>query len=102
MEHARKALAESPFTCFLELWEGDSAGGAAKVRVESFIRETERSGQGWLTLDSDNSHAHVLEELRQRAPSLPIGSLVFVADTVIEERPPGHYPDLPWDKGNNP
>jgi len=25
-----------------------------------------------------------------------------VADTLIEEFPPGHYPDRPWDKGNNP
>lgn len=55
-----------------------------------------------LSLDSDHSHTHVLAELRRHTPSLPIGSLVLVADTLNEEFPPGHYPDRPWDRGNNP
>jgi len=102
LEHARSALTQSPFGPYIDIWEGDSSSDAAKVRVESFIRETEGCAQGLLVLDSDHSHAHVLEELRQHAPSLPIGSLVLVADTLIEEFPPGHYPDRPWDQGNNP
>ena len=102
LEHSRKALSESPFARSIDIWEGDSAGDAAKARVESYIRETEGTGPGLLVLDSDHSHEHVLKELRQHAPLLPIGSLVLVADTLIEEFPPGHYPDRPWDQGNNP
>lgn len=102
LEHAREALNNSPFAPYIESWEGDSVGDAAKARVETFINETEGIGPGLLVLDSDHSHAHVLGELRNHAHSLPIGSLVLVADTLIEEFPPGHYPDRPWDKGNNP
>jgi len=102
LEHSRKALSESPFARSIDIWEGDSAGDAAKARVESYIRETEGTGPGLLVLDSDHSHEHVLKELRQHAPALPIGSLVLVADTLIDEFPPGHYPDRPWDQGNNP
>ena len=102
LEHARRALAESPFAPSIDIWEGDSVGEEAKICVESFIRETKGTGPGLLVLDSDHSHAHVLEELRNHTPALPVGSLVLVADTLIEEFPPGHYPDRPWDQGNNP
>jgi cephalosporin hydroxylase len=102
LEHSRKALSNSPFARSIDIWEGNSAGAAAKARVESFIHETEGTGPGLLVLDSDHSHEHVLKELRQHAPLLPIGSLVLVADTLIEEFPPGHYTDRPWDQGNNP
>ena len=102
LEHARRAISDSPFAPYIDIWEGDSAGDAAKDRVMRFIRETEGTGLGLLVLDSDHSHAHVLEELRKHAPLLPIGSLVLVADTLIEESPPGHYPDRPWDQGSSP
>ena len=102
LEHSRQALSDCPFASSIDIWEGNSAGDEAKARVERFIRETQGTGPGLLVLDSDHSHGHVLEELRQHAPSLPIGSLVLVADTLIDEFPPGHYPDRPWDQGNNP
>jgi cephalosporin hydroxylase len=102
LEHALQAISECPFAPYIELWEGDSAGDEAKARVGRFISETEESGPGLLLLDSDHSHGHVLGELQKYATLLPIGSLILVADTLIEEFPPGHYPDRPWDQGNNP
>ena len=27
---------------------------------------------------------------------------MIVCDTVIEDMPPGSFPNRPWDKGNNP
>ena len=102
LDHARAAISDSPFAAFISIWEGDSAGEEAKVVVESFIGETAGAGPGLLVLDSDHTHAHVLAELRTHAALLPVGSLVLVADTLIEEFGPGHYPDRPWDKGNNP
>jgi cephalosporin hydroxylase len=44
----------------------------------------------------------VLGELVSLAPLLPIGSMVIVADTIVEEMPEGYYPNRPWGKGNNP
>jgi cephalosporin hydroxylase len=55
-----------------------------------------------LILDSNHTHDHVLAELLTLAPLLSRGSVVMVADTIIEEMPSDHYPDRPWGKGNNP
>lgn len=102
LEHAKQAIRNSPFAAYIELSEMDSAGAAAKAVVETFIGETDGIGPGLLVLDSDHSHAHVLGELLNHAPAMPIDSLILVADTLIEEFPPGHYPDRPWDNGDNP
>ena len=55
-----------------------------------------------MILDSNHTHDHVLAELFTLTPLLPSGSVVMVADTLIEEMPEGHYPDRPWGRGNNP
>lgn len=55
-----------------------------------------------MILDSNHTHDHVLAELFMLAPLLPTGSVVMVADTIIEEMPEDHYPDRPWGRGNNP
>jgi cephalosporin hydroxylase len=55
-----------------------------------------------MILDSNHTHDHVLAELFTLAPLLPTGSIVMVADTIIEEMPEDHYPDRPWGRGNNP
>lgn len=55
-----------------------------------------------MILDSNHTHDHVLAELLNLAPLLPNGSVVMVADTIIEEMPENHYPDRPWGRGNNP
>ena len=62
---------------------------------------TEPSGS-MLVLDSNHTHDHVLGELRALAPLLPVGSMVLVADTLVEEFPEGHYEGRPWDRGDNP
>ena len=68
-------------------------------RTQAFLGDAERAV---LILDSNHTHDHVLAELRLLAPLLPVGGLVLVADTLVEEFPAGFYPDRPWDKGNNP
>jgi len=100
--HAREALLLSPFASGIQLWEGDSASERARLAVSDFVRSTPDQGPGILVLDSDHSHSHVLQELQLHAPLMPRGSLILVADTLIEEFPAGHYPDRPWDRGNSP
>ena len=53
-------------------------------------------------LDSNHTHDHVLEELRQLAVRFPLNTSVLVADTLIEELPVGHFSERPWDRGNSP
>jgi cephalosporin hydroxylase len=100
--HAQMALDGAPFANHIETWEGDSSSDEAVARTKAFIDATEDLGPGLLILDSDHTHKHVIAELRALAPLLPAGSLLLVADTLVEELPPGHYPNRPWDKGNNP
>lgn len=53
-------------------------------------------------LDSNHTHAHVLEELRAYAPMVTVGSYCVVFDTVVEDLPKSMYPDRPWGPGDNP
>lgn len=102
LDHARTSIENSPYRDVIELWEGNSACSEAASRVEEFIQGAPTRDPGLLILDSDHSHSHVLGELEFLTPSLPVGSLILVADTLIEEMPSGHYLDRPWDRGNSP
>lgn len=54
-------------------------------------------------LDSNHTHAHVLEELKLYSQFVSVGSYIVVFDTAIEFF--GHLDvnqDRPWGKGNNP
>ena len=98
-QHTHDALDAHPMAKGVELLESDSTVAAAGDRTQAFLGDAERAV---LILDSNHTHDHVLAELRLLAPLLPVGGLVLVADTLVEEFPAGFYPDRPWDKGNNP
>lgn len=98
--HTSDAIRSSPVNSFISLWEGDSSSEEARKAVEGFIGSETRPCV--LILDSDHTHDHVLAELRSLAPLLPVGSLVLVADTLIEELPEDFYENRQWGPGNNP
>jgi cephalosporin hydroxylase len=98
-EHTTTALAAHPMAAGVSLLETDSTSVAAAERTREFLDESERAV---LVLDSNHTHDHVLAELRLLAPLLPVGGMILVADTLIEEFPAGHYENRPWDRGNNP
>lgn len=102
LEHAKAAIRTAPWASSISVWEGDSAGEAARNVVSDFIRDAPRGGPGILVLDSDHSHRHVLAELNSLAGLLPVGSFILVADTLIDEFDDDHYPDRPWGPGNSP
>lgn len=97
--HTREALFGHPMAEGVELLESDSTTDSAAAATSAFLDGAQRAV---LILDSNHTHDHVLAELRLLAPLLPVGGLVLVADTLVEEFPAGYYPDRPWDKGNNP
>lgn len=98
-DHTTTALRDHPAAREVQLLEGDSTSVESREHVRSFISGFQRVV---LILDSNHTHDHVLAELRSLAPLLPSGSFVLVADTLIEEFPPGHFKDRPWDRGSSP
>jgi cephalosporin hydroxylase len=98
--HAIDSLAPWTIDGRVKIIECDSTSSIAASSVKEFLEEAHEPTL--LVLDSNHSHDHVLNELNTLAPLLPIGSVVMVADTIIEEMPIEYYPNRPWGRGNNP
>jgi len=98
-QHTTDAISGHPLAAGVELLEADSTSAIAAQAAREFLAGADRAV---LILDSNHTHDHVLAELRLLAPLLPLGGLVLVADTLIEEFPAGYYGNRPWDRGNNP
>ncbi len=84
----------------ISLIEADSTSKYAQESVRDFVSGV--TDPVLLILDSNHTHSHVLDELMTYSDSLPINSIVMVADTIVEEMPEDFYPDRPWGRGNNP
>ena len=97
--HNRRAIESHPFAGRIDLLEGSSI---AKEMVQEVRRRTEGAGCVLVCLDSNHTHDHVFAELEAYAPLVTPGSYCVVFDTLIEQQPPGSYPERPWDVGNNP
>ena len=102
LEHTHSAISECRWSDAITLIESDSASAVSVDALREFIFAAPDTGPGVLVLDSNHTHDHVLAELRALAPLMPVGSLVLVADTLIEEMGPEAFPDRPWGAGNNP
>jgi cephalosporin hydroxylase len=100
LPHAMKSLSPWIKASKIEVCECDSASEMAVKRVQDFL--IDNNSPVLLVLDSNHSHDHVLCELNALTPMLPSGSIVIVADTIIQEMPVGHYPNRPWGRDNNP
>ena len=96
-EHTREALKSFENNGYLELLEVDST---SEIAVEAIRKFSLGHKNVFAILDSNHSHEHVLKELLVMDKSLPIGSVVLVADGIIENLPPRD--DRPWGPGNSP
>ncbi len=97
--HNRAAIESHPMFKRITMIEGSSTDEAIVERVRQL---TQGKQNVLVCLDSNHSHAHVLQELQLYAPLVTRGSYLVVFDTVIEDMPAGYFSDRPWDKGNNP
>ena len=82
------------------IYEGDSASTEALTYVKKFLGNN--TEPVLIVLDSNHTHSHVLNELNGFATLIPVGSIIMVADTIIEEMPTDYYPNRSWTRGNNP
>lgn len=98
--HNRAAIEAHPLAAGrIEMIEGSSVAPDIVSRVKQRAREHDRV---LVCLDSLHTHDHVLAELVAYAPLVTPGSYCVVFDTIIEDLPPGSFPDRPWGTGNNP
>ena len=97
--HNRAAIDAHPMRSRIETIEGSSIAPEIADEVRARAKGKERV---LVALDSNHTHAHVLDELRLYAPLVTPGSYCIVFDTVIENLPDDTYPDRPWGKGDNP
>ena len=99
--HTREAIQNSRYSGEIQLLEADSTSQEAIKFVEKAITESDVS-TCLLILDSDHASEHVFAELKAYVPLLPYGSTIMVCDTIIDEFPPGTYPDRTWSNGSGP
>lgn len=96
--HNRTAIESHPMARRITMFEGSSVTDEMAARVREFAAAYRTI---LLVLDSSHTHSHVLRELELYAPLVTPGSYCVVFDTVIEDMPPGSFPNRPWDVGNN-
>ena len=99
-DHARSSLSEWLDRGRIEIFESDSTSPESVERVTQFLDGDSRPIL--LVLDSNHSEEHVLKELRAFGPLIPSGSVIIVADTIVQEMPNGYYQDRPWGIDDNP
>jgi cephalosporin hydroxylase len=97
--HNREKIETHPLASRIRLVQGSSIDPATVGEVRRLAGNRTRA---IVALDSNHTHAHVLEELRLYAPFVPKESYLVVFDTVVEQMPPGHFADRPWAPGNSP
>ena len=97
-DHNKQAIEAHPMYKRISMIQGSALDPAIieKVKEKASGKQTVM-----VSLDSNHTHDHVLEELKLYSPFVTLNSYLVVFDTVIEDMPQGMY-DRPWDKGNNP
>lgn len=97
--HNRDAIEAHPLSRRIDMLEGSSI---APEMVEAVRARAKGKACVLVCLDSNHTDEHVFAELEAYAALATSGSYCVVFDTIVEDLPPGSYPERPWDKGNNP
>ena len=97
--HNRAAIDAHPMRHKITAIQGSSIAPEIAARIAAEAEGYERI---MVMLDSNHTHAHVLEELELYAPYVSKGSYCVVWDSGVEDLPPDMCADRPWGKGDNP
>lgn len=97
--HNRAAIEAHPLASRIQMIQGSSI-------APEIIEQVKQVASGYKTvlvcLDSNHTHAHVLDEMKAYAPLTSVGSYCVVFDTIVEDLPAAMFPDRPWGPGDNP
>jgi len=98
-KHNREALESHPLFKRITLIEGSSTDAAIFGQVSNLCKPAKNV---MVILDSDHTHAHVLQELELYSTLVRKDGHLIVFDTGIEDVEGPAYPNRRWGKGNNP
>jgi len=98
-EHNRVEIEKHPMFKRIKLVQGSSIS-------DEVMQEVKKVSAGkktvMVSLDSNHTHEHVLEELKLYSPFVTKDSYLIAFDTVVEDMPENFFTDRPWGKGDNP
>lgn len=97
-DHNKKEIEAHPMFKRIKMIQGSAID---KNIIEQVKKHAEGKKTVMVSLDSNHTHEHVLEELKLYSPFVTVGSYCVVFDTIVEDLPKGSI-DRPWDVGNNP
>jgi len=98
-EHNRKEIEAHPMFKRIKMIQGSSISDEVISKVEVLVQGKFNI---LVTLDSNHTHDHVLEELKLYSRYVSKGSYLVVFDTIVEDLPDESIKDRPWHAGNNP
>jgi cephalosporin hydroxylase len=100
-EHNRKEIESHPMYKRIKMIQGSSIDPAIVAQVAAYA---EGKQTVLVALDSNHTHAHVLEELKMYSPFVSLNSYIVVYDSIVEKLPEDHLPGhvRPWGIGDNP
>lgn len=97
--HNRDHIESHPMASRIQMIQGSSI----EPKIIDQVKEMAKDYKTILvSLDSNHTHEHVLEELEAYAPLTSVNSYCVVFDSIIEDMPAEMFPDRPWGPGNNP
>jgi cephalosporin hydroxylase len=98
-DHVADQIMSYPFSKRIHLYKGSSTEPTIARKALSHVKP----GQSVMVLlDSNHTHAHVLDELRIYAPHVTKGQYLVVSDTIVEDIPRQEHRTRPWGPGDNP
>jgi cephalosporin hydroxylase len=97
--HNRAEIDQHPMRKRIDLLQGSSI-------ADDIVRQVHAQAAGKspviVVLDSNHTHAHVLQELLSYSPLVQKGSYLVVFDTIVEDLPDHFFENRPWGRGDNP
>jgi len=98
-QHNKEAILAHPMAARIDMIQGSSIANDIIEQVYEYSKDYNCI---LISLDSNHTHEHVVEELKAYAPLTSVGSYCIVFDTVIEDMPNEMFLDRSWGVGNNP
>lgn len=98
-EHNKAKIESHPMFKRITMIEGSSIiqDTIDKVAVAAKDKKTVL-----VSLDSNHTHEHVMQELEMYAPFVTKESYLVAFDTIVEDLPNDYMPGRPWHQGDNP